>query len=188
MSVDYYVAVHQASWPTAAALQSCMDERKYPVVLAHAPAQPFSVKLGTLEARFRGRFVELEANVVQLSPTVSYSYSFDRPPDSSENIPHVGKVEVYKLRPDEKWKGNDINADLARIGAKGVRFANGDYVLTLSFHSSTDEVRAGSYIMAAMIKCFGGYGFEFQGGSHGAGGFADDLVNEAADDKLWKQP
>jgi hypothetical protein len=185
MSVDYYVAVHQANWPTAAAVQTCMIDLKYPVILDQAGSAPLASVRGTLglPLRFRGRRTELEADITQLSSTTAYSYTFDRPPDA---ILSGGKVKVYDIRPDETWKAKDINSDLVGIGANGVSFGNGDYVLTLSFHSSSDEIRAGLYLMAAMIRCFGGYGFEFQGGTHGAKAFADGLVADAADEKQWK--
>lgn len=186
MSFDYYVAVHHADWPTASAFQACMVRKNYPVFLDSAPSTPFAIPTGFLNVRFKRREVALEASLVQLSPTVFYSYSFDRPPDNAVTLRGLGKFEVYKMRPDEKWKGNDINADLARIGAKGVKFGNGDYVLSLSFSSSNDEVRAGSYVIAALINCFGGYGFELQNNAHGANAFADDLVKDAANDRLWK--
>jgi hypothetical protein len=181
VSVDYYVAVHQANWPTAASLQTCMAERNYPVRLERSMSEPLDTLSGALPAQFQNREIELEASVVQLSSMVSYAYSIDRPPDWAD-----GKAEVYQLRPDEALKARDVNTDLAKIGAKGVAFGNGDYVLTLSFHSSSDEVRAGIYLMAAMINCFGGYGFEFQGGTHGTRAFADELVGEAADEGRWK--
>ena len=187
MSVDYYVAVHQANWPTAAALQSCLADRRYPVTLERAPPAPFAVlpeDFG-VPVRFQNRKVELETSIVQLSPTASYGYSFARPPDVVIDGPG-GRAELHALRPDEVFEGQDINADLASIGTKGVSFGNGDYVLTLSFGAASDEVRAGLYLMAAMIHCFGGYGFEFQGGTHGTEAFADQLVADAADEGSWK--
>jgi hypothetical protein len=180
MSVDYYVAVHQANWPPAAAVQACLVERGYPVRLESAPAEPLSSN-GALAVRFHDRGVELEASTVQLSATKAYAYTLDRPPD----LKAEGGVEVHKLRPDDVFAPADINKDLARIGAGGVRFGNGDYVLTMSFHSSTDETRAGLYLLAAMIHCFDGYGFEFQGGAHGGRAYADGLVADAADDAQW---
>ena len=37
MSVDFYVAIPAAEWPTAAAVQHCMAERSYPVQLKRFP-------------------------------------------------------------------------------------------------------------------------------------------------------
>ena len=187
MSFEYFVAVHQQNWPTAAALQS-MAERKYPVVLGQAPTQALVAipHAGSLPVRFENREIELEASLVQLSPTKFYAYTIDQPPDARITTPELGTFEITQLHPDDVWKGSDINADLAEIGAKGVHFGNGDYVLTLSFHSAHDEVRAGFYVMAALIKCFGGYGFELQTSTHGTKAFADDLVATARDEKNWK--
>jgi hypothetical protein len=184
MSFDYNVAVHQANWPTAAALQSCMTELRYPVVLGNSPDAPQMTVREALDlpVRFKERQVELENSIVQLSPTVSFGYSLDRPPDAVVKTPELGTFELHQLRPDEVYRPHDINEDLARIGAKGVSFGNGDYVLVLSFRSSRDEIRAGFYIMAALIKCFGGYGFELQTGAHGAGDFADGMVADAEDE------
>ena len=185
MSVDYYVAVHQANWPTAAALQACLAERNYPVALEQAPPSPWTVAIGSLQVRFHRQPVEIEASVVRLSPTQSYGYWFARPPDANAQTPR-GAAQAFELRKDEILEGRDINADLADIGAMSVRFGNGDYVLSLSFHGVSDEVRAGFYVMAAMIQCFGGYGFEFQGPSHGTRSYAEGLVSDAADDRQWK--
>jgi hypothetical protein len=182
MSVDYFVAVHQANWPTAAAVQTCLAKRDYPVRLEQAPAEPFSPSPGALAVRFRGRPIELEASAVQLSPTVSYGYSFTRPPDVSHKD---GEMQLFQMRPDDVFQPADITADLARLGAKGVSFGYGDRVLSVSFRGSSDEIRAGFYLMAAMIYCFDGYGFEFQGDTHGAHAYADDLVADAADDAVW---
>jgi len=187
VSVDYYVAVHQADWPTAAAMQTCMARRNYPVMLESAPTAPLDVDPGTggLPLRFQGRSVQLEASVTRLSPTEFYAYSFSRRPDASIITP-AGPAEIYAMRPDEAFEGRDINADLAELGAKNVKFGNGDFVLTLSFHSVSDETRAGLYLMAGLIHCFGGYGFEFQGGTHGTGACADELAADAADEKQWR--
>ncbi len=188
MSFDYNVAVHQANWPTAAALQSCMSELRYPVMLTQTPGAPLMTVGDALRlpVRFQERQVELENSVVQLSPTESFGYALDRPPDALVKTPELGAVELHQLRPDDVYTPHDINEDLARIGAKGVSFGYGDYVLVLSFRSSRDEIRAAFYIMAALIKGFGGYGFELQTGAHGAGAFADGLVADAEDEANWK--
>ncbi len=38
MSVDFYVAVHAANWPTAAAVQQCLVDHTYPVQIKRFPA------------------------------------------------------------------------------------------------------------------------------------------------------
>jgi len=185
MSVDYYVAVHQRDWPTAAAIQACLRTRGYPIALRDAPAAPFADPGGSLdlETRFRSGPVQLEASVTRLSPSRSYAYSLDRPPDARIQTPS-GEMEITQMRPDDTFTPADINADLRGLGAH-VSFGDGDYVLTLSFHSASEETRAGFYLMAAMIYCFNGYGFEFQGPSHGGRSYADGLAADAADAKQW---
>jgi hypothetical protein len=185
MSFEYHVAVHKENWPTASALQAYLNENKYPVKLAEVYDRPFQIEAGWLSLDFYDRAISLEASTVQLSPTKFFAYSFDRPPDATNTDADGVSIETYKFRPDEVMKGEDINASLAKIGATDVSFGDGDYVLTLSFRSSTDELRAGMFVMAALIKCFGGYAFEFQEGNHGSGDLADELAEQAADEKLW---
>lgn len=38
MSVDFYVAIPAANWPTAAAVQQCMTDRGFPVAIKRFPA------------------------------------------------------------------------------------------------------------------------------------------------------
>jgi hypothetical protein len=90
------------------------------------------------------------------------------------------------LRPGENIKPKDINETFARIGASGVHFEYGDKVLSLSFRSNIKEWQAGFYIMAALVKCFHGYGFELQGGDHGGSEYADALLREASELKARK--
>lgn len=179
MSADFYVAVHAADWPTMQALQKCIEERGWPVKIgAHDDpnwTQPFEAVPMTagLPVTFNGEPLDLEASFVTLSPTQSYAYTFDRPPDRSE-----GGKSTYVVRPDELWKPVDINETLTEIGAAGVRFEHGDHVLTLSFRSEAKNWQAGFYVMAGLIKCFGGYGFD-AGGAHGTSDYADTLLKEA---------
>lgn len=74
--------------------------------------------------------------------------------------------------------------------AAGPRFAisDGDYVLNVTFRSDVDQIRAGLYLAAAMIKSCNGYGFENQFETHGGSEFADQLLAEAADATAFEQP
>src|SRR5262249_41250829 len=180
MSVDYFVALHAANWPTMQAVQQCIDQRGWPVRLGTKddPRWPFDKIQGSLRVSRFGYLthpagVPVEASLVTLSPTESFGYSFDRPPDF-----RTKETEVYNVRPEDKLKPRDINETLARIGASGVRFEYGDKVFSLSFYSNRKEWQAGFYIMAALIKCFQGYGFELQGGEHGTSDYADELLRE----------
>ena len=143
MSVDYNVAVHSANWPSSAALQGCIDRLRYPVTLQNTGSEPFLLRAsGTgLRVHFRNRAVELEASAVKLSPTRSYGYHFAR---SADEQSVDGDIQVWAMRSNEDLKPADIGEDLRRLGARNVRFGYGDYVLTFSFHSNVDEIRAGS--------------------------------------------
>ena len=180
MSVDYHVAVHAPNWPTVQVLQECMDQHKWPVKLGTMdtplwtkPFDPVPHTLG-LPVTFNGKPIELEASFVTLSPAKSFGYSFDRLPDI-----RTDHASAYHLRPNEVFKPLDINETLLRIGASGVHFNHGDRVLSLSFRSNFKEYQAGAYIMAAIIVCFDGYGFELQGGHHGASDYPDMSVRDA---------
>lgn len=169
MGADFSVAVNAANWPTMQSLQTCIEQRGWPVVVAKEghpnwtkPLEGTPRTLG-LPVTFKGTPMELEASFVTLSPTQSFAYSFD------------GQL-------GEEPRPVDINEKLREIGASGVRFENGDRVVTLTFRSSVQEWKAGFYVLAAVIQCAGGYGFEFQTGRHGTSDFADDLLKGAADD------
>jgi hypothetical protein len=183
MSVDYHVAVHAANWPTVQMLQQCIDQREWPIKLGtkNNPlwTKPFASVPQTLglPVTFNQEPIELEASFVTLSPTDSFGYQLDRQPDIGTN-----DASLYHLHPNEALKPLDINKTLLRIGASGVNFSHGDRVLSLSFRSNFKEYQAGAYIMAALIICFDGYGFELQGGQHGASEYADMLVRDASEE------
>ena len=165
MSVDYYVAVDQANWPTVAMVNECLSKFDLPLKLTGGVQnQPLAYVENTagLAVELEGERFELEASFVQLSPTQSYAYT------------------LFGFKPA------DINADLASIGADDVHFKDGDYVLSVSFRSDKRAWRAGAMLMGAMIKCFDGYGFELQAGDHGRDAFADELIEEAKNKSLWK--
>ena len=188
MSVDYHVAIDQANWPTVAMVNECLSE--YTPLLrltGGAPDQPLADVENTLglAVEFERKKFELEASIVQLSPTQSYAYQ----PDTGSEADEIGGVKLpegVKVYSAGDFKPADINADLASIGADDVHFKDGDYVLSLSFRSDAREWRAGSMLMGAMIKCFDGYGFEMQAGSHGREAFADELIKAAKKKSLWK--
>jgi hypothetical protein len=76
----------------------------------------------------------------------------------------------------------------AKKAAPSFAISNGDYFLNLIFRSDADEIRAGLYLAAAMIRAFDGYGFENQYETHGGTEFADRLVAEASDASAFKDP
>jgi hypothetical protein len=76
MSFDYFVAVHEADWPTAENLQESLKSLGYPLRLESAPPAPFEVtdfRTG-LSVQFEGRPVILEASTEQATD-VDYSDS-----------------------------------------------------------------------------------------------------------------
>jgi hypothetical protein len=181
MGVDYNVALLSGHWPTMQLLQQCIDQRGWPVRLGKETdpkwSKPLDATPGTLglPVELKGEPIELEASFVTLSPTQSFAYSFDRPPDIERN-----GTKVFKLHPEDVLKPVDINQRLTELGAADVRFNDGDRVLTLTFRSDKKEWQAGFYVMAALIKCFDGYGFEMQHGQHGRSDYADWLLKGAA--------
>ena len=80
MSFDYFVAVHEKDWPTAAGVQSALDGLGYPLRLVDARPIPFAVadfKDG-LAVEFEEKRVLLEAFIEQASdaddPDSLYGY------------------------------------------------------------------------------------------------------------------
>jgi hypothetical protein len=67
VSFDYFVAVHNDRWPTAKAVQTALERLGYPVSLASAPDEVFSIPRGTfrLPVIFEGHPVVLEADIAQ---------------------------------------------------------------------------------------------------------------------------
>ena len=74
---------------------------------------------------------------------------------------------------------------IAQAAAPAYPICDGDHFLTLTFRSDADEIRAGLYLAAAMVRAFDGYGFENQHETHGQSTFAEQMVREAADENLW---
>jgi len=77
---------------------------------------------------------------------------------------------------------------IAKCAAPNFAISNGDYLLTLTFRSDPDQVRAGLYLAAAMILAFDGYGFENQSDTHGGREFAHQLLAEASDSSAFEDP
>ncbi len=184
MSVDYHVALHSADWPTMQQVQQCIDRHGWPVKIG-GPDDPRWTKpfdgvpktLG-LPIVFKGEAIELEASFVTLSPTEPYGWTFDldRKPDLETG---AGRAFVFRPHSEMKFKPLDINEALARLGVADVRFSDGDRVLNFTFRMNKKEWQAGFYIMAGMIKCFSGYGFDFYNRRSGTSSYADSLIEEA---------
>lgn len=163
MSFDYSVAVHAPDWPTPAALNRCMTGQQYPVrIIAVAPEdtdKPLKETPGSagLVVSFEGATVELEASIERLGG---------------------GSVDAQVPK--------DFNRNLRELGVRSPDYKDGDYVLTLSFRTSVPPMRAGAFLMAGLIKCANGLGYEFQSGTFGTTDFANGLAQEAADPSKWK--
>jgi hypothetical protein len=67
VSFDYFVAVHEANWPTTAKVQEALESLNYPLRLIDAPAIPFAVAdfREGLAVDFEGKKVILEAYIDQ---------------------------------------------------------------------------------------------------------------------------
>jgi hypothetical protein len=73
VSFDYFVAVHNDKWPTAKAVQTALEGLGYPVSLASAPDDAFSV------ARASGLCVVFEGRPVVLSAYTEQATDADDP-------------------------------------------------------------------------------------------------------------
>jgi hypothetical protein len=164
-------------------VQQCIERHGWPVKIGGPddprwtrPLDGVAKTLG-LPVVFKGEAIELEANFVTLSPAQPYAWTLDldRPPDLETS---VGKMFVFRPHSEFKFKPVDINERLASLGAD-VRFSYGDRVLSLTFRMNKKEWQAGFYILAGMIKCFGGYGFDFYHSRSGTLSYADSLIEEA---------
>jgi hypothetical protein len=193
MSVDYYVAVHAADWPTPAALNRCMTELHYPVRISGLASTEMDQPLATmpftlgLVVTFESDRVELEASVTKLGPGSPYAFGLRMGmPAQDSTLPDGTKLSTRKITGPGDFVPADLNVDLRRIGVPSPNYKDGDYVITLSFRSSVPEYRAGAFLMAGLIKCANGLGFEFQQGLFGTTHFADALAQEAGDPKAWK--
>jgi len=76
---------------------------------------------------------------------------------------------------------------IAECAAPNFKISNGDHFLTLTFRSDPDQIRAGLYLAAAMIKSFNGYGFENQAETHGGLDFAEQILVEASDASAFER-
>jgi hypothetical protein len=144
LSIDFYVAIPAAQWPTAAAVQQCMVERAYPVQLKRFPAYDPT------------RSVSDGALVVLDGMTEAYL---------------EGEISSPRLSASEVGMINE------RIAASSGDFRVRDDDALMSIRArSPAEARAASYVVASLIVCFHGYGFEPQGNTHGRDDFAGSLI------------
>lgn len=91
-------------------------------------------------------------------------------------------------RASETTDAESLWGYIATCVAEDFTISDGDYVLTLTFRSDSDRIRAGLYLMAAVIIAFDGHGFENQFETHGGAEFAHQLVAEASDAAAFEDP
>ncbi len=171
MGASYYVAIHQADWPTRAGLNECLSGLDYPVRLPktlNAENIPIAESDGSLIVEFEGKPIELEAEITRLSATESFAYGL-----RSETGVAVSVTDVADLVP------LDLNTELSKLGVVAPNFEYGDYVVVLTFRSSIEEWKAGFLLMSGLIHCSNGLGFEFDEATFGGVTFANKLVQDA---------
>ncbi len=179
MGIEYHVAVHEAHWLSTEKLNTCLADLKYPVqIIPASPAdmsKPLQDNPGSsgLTVALNGQQIELEASIKQLRPGEPFAYGF--------KIEKSKIAEGAILRPTgiDDFVPLDLNDELKKIGMNAPDFGYGDYVVSITFRSSVDEYRAGFLLMAGLIRCANGLGFEFDSASYGGSSFAETLVQQA---------
>jgi hypothetical protein len=106
-------------------------------------------------------------------------------PDGSYSLPVIFEGRPVELEAEiERATGigdpESLFGYIAACAIPNFKISDGDYLLTLTFRSDADQIRAGLYLAAALILTFGGYGFENQFETHGSADFANQLVAEAS--------
>jgi len=142
MSVDFYVALPAADWPSSAQVQQCIAEQGYPIELQRFPL--VSPREGSTE----GAQVLLDGTLAYLE----------------------GEVLTMAVAPD------DVAAINERLAASGSpQITASDAVISFRTRSPV-ETRAASYLIASLVICFDGFGFEPQGNFSGRSEFANALL------------
>jgi hypothetical protein len=173
MGASYYVAIQQADLPTAAAMNECLAGLDYPVRLPAALSStkaPLRDTDGSLVVEYKGNPIPLEASIIRFSATESFAYELRV--EDGRTVTPTGMNDLVPL---------DLNTELRKLGPDVPSFKYGDYVMTLTFRSSVDEWKAGFLLMAGLIRCSNGFGFEFGELTYGGISFANRLVREAAE-------
>lgn len=180
MSFDIYVLVPARSWPTARQLDDAIIAASYPVRLGPRSAEAWEVSLAPVPAE-PFRFVIQDANQAN---------ALGQPIGSEVEIPNEiampAVLDGTALDPDF---GMEVIADLEEFNSRMADFKDvpladaGDHLIWFSHHSDQRNYNAAMYILAVLILNFSGYGFEWQGMSHGRDLFAQELL-----DSLYENP
>jgi hypothetical protein len=147
MSVDIYVAVPAAEWPTAAAVGECASRHGFPITVDRFP-------------HFDAGKVVTDGASVTIDGSEAYL---------------EGDLSPATLSAEQVQAIND------QIASSKDPFRIGDRDALMSIHVvSPAEMRAASYVVASLLVCFHGYGFEPQGNDHGRADFANRLIEGAS--------
>jgi hypothetical protein len=145
MGASYYVAIHEAKWPSFATLNASLAKLNYPIRTAPGSGfemgKPLKDDDGLLRVVYRDEEVELEASVTKLSAEESFAYEVPAGDHA------LGIAKLNSLVPV------DTNLELRKLGMAAPDFQYGDFVLTLTLRSSVSEWKAGFVLMAGLIRC-----------------------------------
>ncbi|MEP3052045.1 MAG: hypothetical protein ABJP48_04805 [Erythrobacter sp.] len=157
MSLTYEVAVPKGKWPSFGQMNAALQQRGYPLrVLLQGdqklddPMQEFDGFL-SFHAEFMGEFQEMEVYCQPYGPKF----------------------------PDHRIT-EDTNEHLEEIGS-GFRVKDGDHNMNVGFGPRIPQKYFAPYclLMGALVRDFGGYGYEGQGPSFGRMDWAQELLDLA---------
>lgn len=180
MSFDIYVLVPARSWPTARQLDDALIAAGYPLRLGPRSTLAWDAPLAPVAAEPL-RFIVQDANQAQ---------ALGQPLGAQVEMPYEIAMPVVlndvALDPDF---GIETLADAEAFNSRLTDFEDGpaagvgDYLVWFSHHVDQRSYNAGMYILASLILCFDGHGFEMQGMSGGREAFARELL-----DSLYTDP
>jgi hypothetical protein len=173
VSFDLYVLVPQASWPTARQLNDALAAQGLPTRLGERDDDQWDKPLAPVVGDSSYFTVE----------TAEHAKLIGQPTGTRIPIPNEAAMplilEGRKLDPDFGMTTLDdpaeTNRDLVRLGSD-VRAHAGDHLVWFSHHADQWNWNASMDVLATFIRAFDGYGFEFQGLSHGRESFASELL------------
>ena len=145
MSVDLYLGLPAANWPSAEQVQRCMIAHNYPIHVERFP-------------QFEATKIVNDGALVIL--------------DGTKETYLEGEIISGTT---DRSTVTDLNEQLK---ASGLRVSQSDAIMSMRTRSS-GEMRAASYVIAGLIVCFEGFGFETQGNIGGRKEFAGLLVEGA---------